>query len=77
MLHSFPDANGTDGDISQGIDQTMTVKLFRRASSMLPKTPSRPDETSGEEEEEEEETTAAAASTTAPDDSELVHAKVD
>ena len=76
LLHSFPDANGAAADTSQGIDQTMTVKLFRRASSLLPKTPSRSDETSGEEEEE---TTAAAASTTAPDDSELVdlHAKVD
>ena len=76
LLHSSPDANAAAADTSQGIDESMTVKLFRRASSMLPKTPStsRPDETSGEEEE----TTAAAASTTAPDaDSELVHAKID
>ena len=74
LLHSFPDANGAAADdTSQGIDQTMTVKLFRRASSMLPKTPSRPDEASGEEET----TTAAAASTAAPDDSELAHAKID
>ena len=76
LLRSFPDANGTAADdTSQGIDQSMTVKLFRRASSMLPKTPSRPDETSGEEEET---TDAAAAATAAPDaDSELVHAKID
>jgi len=85
LLHSFPDASGADGDANQGIDQTMTVKLFRKASSMLPNTSSKPTPTVGGEGEEKsddeaasgEEEAAAAASTTAPADSELVRAKID
>ena len=75
LLHS-PVAGSGNGQDEQGIDQTMTVKLFRKASSMLPKTPAKSTEV-GEGEEKKNEDEAASAEQAAPANSELVRAKID
>jgi len=76
LLHS-PIAGSGNGQDEQGIDQTMTVKLFRKASSMLPKTPAKDSTDVGKGEEKKNEDEAASAEQAAPADSELVRAKID
>ena len=76
LLHS-PVAGSGNGQDEQGIDQTMTVKLFRKASSMLPKTPAKDSTEVGEGEEKKNEDEAESAEQAAPADSELVRAKID
>ena len=75
LLQSFPVAGSGNFEDKQGIDQTMTVKLFRKASSMLPKTPAK--STDDGEEKKNEDDEAASAEQASPADSELVHAKID
>jgi len=89
LLRSFSDTGDGDSNVNQGIDQTMTVTLLRKASSMLPKTPAKFTEISEVEEKTNdddgdhndaafrEEEKASAASKAAPVESELVHAKID
>ena len=76
LLHSFPVAGSGNGEDKEGIDQTMTVKLFRKASSILPKTPAKSADV-GEAEEKKNEDEAAIAEQAAPADRELVRAKID
>ena len=76
LLHSFPVAGSGNGEDKEGIDQTMTVKLFRKASSILPKTPAKSADV-GEAEEKKNEDEAAIAEQAATADRELVRTKID
>ena len=74
LLHSFAASGDGDGGDKQGIDQTMTVKLFRKASSMLPKTPAK---STGEEKKNEDEVASGEQAAAPSGDSELLRAKID